>query len=120
MQYLFCIYFVENLKLIRGFIMEEVNVQNVENTVNNQLLSRRDKRKAGRINEQLLNILASFYRKISSKQLSDSELKDTFAAHNKAWCKVCNNHKLNSDAKKLFALEVKQTWEKKKEKSEAN
>lgn len=99
--------------------MEEKNVETITQNTEPKKLSRKDKRKASQINGKLIDILGSFYSKISTKQLSDSELKSTFAAHNKAWVKVCVKNGLGDEAKSLFALEVKQTWEKKKAKAEA-
>lgn len=76
------------------------------------------KRKSQKHYSKLLDILSSFYNRIGHNQLTDEEIRDTFTTHHQAWKKYCTNKELDDEAKQLFALEIKKTWERKKEKSE--
>lgn len=75
--------------------------------------SRGDRRKSAIYKDKLIDLLGSFYGKMSSSQLTDEELQEAFTSHNSAWIKYCNSKKLNKDAHYLFAIEVDQTWKKK-------
>jgi len=103
--------------------MPEIEEQKAIETTkqSRQKLSRKDRRKTDAVQDKFLSILGSFYGTISKKgkQLTDDELRSEFSKHNTAWVKVCVNNKLDKKAKALFALEIQQTWEKKKAKSEA-
>lgn len=118
MQYLFYIYLIENLTYDN--MGESDNIQDAEVIESSGLkqpqikLPRKEQRKLSRVQNKFIEILGSFYEKISTNQLTDEELKNTFTAHNKKWLTICAKNDLAKEAKGMFAMEINATWEKKK------
>lgn len=85
-----------------------------EEKVTKKPLSRKDKRKAQRIQGKFYDVLSKFYRKVGLKQLTEDEIRATFQECNSEWVKICiNNNMDNKAAKSLFAHEIQTTWNKK-------
>ena len=88
--------------------------QEPENSPN---LPRKERRKSQQHIFELSQLVATFYRDVSRKQLKDEELKDVFSKYNAMWVRYCAKKKLSDESKSLFALQIQSIWQKRLEKA---
>lgn len=79
--------------------------------------SRRDRRIKEAALQSLLSIIAGFHAASYKEGQTDEGLREAFKTQNRKWISVCRRKNLVG-CDKLFALEIKKSWDKREQKSQ--